>query len=224
MARRPVPPPRPRAPILTAGQKRRRIERLQKCITSLEAFDHQKLRKRFSSPEVVTLEAAINKALSSAFGYGTPAYLRYNLAAKLDSGPVITNTALAGAGVHPVGGPARHEAQAREARQYFSEGRERSIALLRDAIRTLEDEITAAQPIVAAPKESIAAQKASKVQTTQLQPTQTAAQSIVAASKESRDAQKTSNVHTPQLQPTQGGGIDLKAAWRRVRQWLGGRN
>ena len=43
MARRPVPPPKPRSPILTAGQKRRRIERLQKCITNLEAFDHQKV-------------------------------------------------------------------------------------------------------------------------------------------------------------------------------------
>jgi hypothetical protein len=196
MARRPVPPPRPRAPILTAGQKRRRIERLQKCITSLEAFDHQKVRKRFNNPEVVTLEAAIDKALSLSFGYGTPAYLRYNLAAKLDSGPLITNAALTSVGVRPVAGPARHEAQAREARQYFSEGRERSITLLREAIRTLEDEITAAQPIV------------------------------VEAPKESRTAaQNTGEVQThPQLQPTQGRSIDLKAVWRRVRRWLGGRN
>ena len=87
MARRSVPPPKPRSPILTAGQKRRRIERLQKCITSLEAFDYQKMRKRFGNPEVVTLEAAIDKALSSAFGYGTPAYLRHNQAATLDPDP-----------------------------------------------------------------------------------------------------------------------------------------
>jgi hypothetical protein len=46
-------------------------ERLQKCVTSLEAFDSQKARKRFGNPEVVTLEAAIDKALSSTFGYGT---------------------------------------------------------------------------------------------------------------------------------------------------------
>src|ERR1700693_1227345 len=209
MARRPVPPPKPRSPILTAGQKRRRIERLQKCITTLEAFDHQKVRKLFGNPEVVALEAAIDKALSSAFGYGTPTYLRYNLAGKLDHGPVITNAALAGAAVGPVGGPARHEAQVREARQYFSEGRGGSIALLREAIRTLEDEITAAQSIVETPKESRAAQKTAKVQTPQLRPTQTAAQPIVDA--------------RPQLKPAQGGGIDLKAAWRRVTRWLGGR-
>jgi len=192
-SRRPVPPPQPRAPILTAGQKRRRIQRLETCITSLEAFDLQKVRKRFGNPDVVTFEAAIDKALSSAFGYGTAAYLRYNLAAKLEPGPVITNAALADAAVRPVGGAARHEAQVSEARQYFSEGRERSIALLREAIRTLEDEITAAQSIVDAPKES-------------------------------RTAQQTGQVQTPQLQPTQGGGIDLKAAWRRVTRWLGGRN
>jgi hypothetical protein len=210
MARRPVPPPKPRSPILTAGQKRRRIERLQKCITNLEAFDHQKVRKRFGNPEIVALEAAIDKALSSAFGYGTPTYLRYNLAGKLDHGPIITNAALAGAAVGPIGGPARHEAQVREARQYFSEGRERSIVLLREAIRTLEDEITAAQPIVEAPKESRAVQKTGKVQTPQLQPPQTAARPIVDP--------------PPQLQPTRGDGIDLKAIWRRVTRWLRGGN
>jgi hypothetical protein len=193
MARRSVPPPKPRSPILTAGQKQRRIERLQKCITSLEAFDSQKVRKRFGNPEVVTLEAAIDKALSSAFGYGTPAYMRYNGAAKLDPGALVTNAALRSAALRPVGGPARHDAQAREARQHFSEGRERSIVLLREAIRTLEDEIAAAQ---------------------------TTAEAL----KESRAPQNTDEVQTPQLQPTQGGGIDLKAAWRRVTRWLGGRN
>ena len=142
MARRPVPPPKPRSPILTLGQKRRRIERLQKCITRLEAFDSQKVRKRFGNTEVVTLEAAIDKALSSAFGYGTPAYMRYNQAATLATGPLITNAALRSTILRPVGGPENHDAQeAQEARKYFSEGKARSIALLRKAICTLEDEI-----------------------------------------------------------------------------------
>ena len=94
MARRSVPPPKPRVPILSAGQKRRRIERLQKCITSLEAFDSQKVRKRFGNSDVIALEAVIDKALSSAFGYGTPAYMRYNQAATLDPGPLISNATL----------------------------------------------------------------------------------------------------------------------------------
>src|SRR5215831_2312436 len=57
MARRSALPPKPKSPILTVGQKRRRIERLQKCVTSLEAFDPQKARKR--APMVLALEAAI---------------------------------------------------------------------------------------------------------------------------------------------------------------------
>ena len=209
MARRPVPPPKPRSPILTAGQKRRRIERLQKCITSLEAFDSRKLRKRFGNPEVLALEAAIDKALSSAFGYGTPAYLQYNQAATLDPGPIIKNAAPHGTVPRPVRGPGRHDAQAQEACQYFSEGKERSIALLREAICTLEDEIAAAQPRVAAPKESKSPEKACE-----------AAQRVVEAQKASKAPQKAVEVPTPK----RWGGIDLKAAWRRVGRWWGGRN
>src|SRR6516162_1484171 len=104
MARRPVPPPKPKTPTLTVGQKRRRIERLQKCVTKLEAFDPNKARKR--APVVLELEAAIDKALSSAFGYGTPAYLRYNQAATLDTSPLITNATLRSSALAPGSAPA----------------------------------------------------------------------------------------------------------------------
>jgi hypothetical protein len=143
MARRSVPPPSPKTPILTVGQKRRRIERLQKCITNLEAFDPQKARKR--GPAVLELEAAIDKALSSAFGYGTPAYLRYNEAATLDPSPLLTSIAVR-APAKAVGGPARHDARVQETRQHFSENKTRAIALLQQAIRSLEEEIAQAEP------------------------------------------------------------------------------
>jgi hypothetical protein len=145
MARRSVPPPRPRTPILTVGQKRRRIDRLQKCITNLEAFDPQKVRKR--APAVLALEAAIDKALSSAFGYGTPAYLQYNEAATLDPSPLLT-TAVRAAVSRPVGGPARHDTKVQEARHHFSENKKRAIALLQQAIRSLEEEIAKVGPKV----------------------------------------------------------------------------
>ena len=151
MARRSAPPPKPKTPILTVGQKRRRIERLQKCITKLEAFDPQKARKR--APAILELEAAIDKALSSAFGYGTPAYLRYNEAATLDPSPLLADVAVR-APARPIGGPVQHEAKVQETRQQFSENKERAIALLRNAIRTLEDEIATAEPLITAPKES----------------------------------------------------------------------
>jgi len=197
MARRSVPPPKPKSPILTVGQKRRRIERLEKCVTSLEVFDPQKARKR--APAVLALEAAIDKALSSAFGYGTPAYLRYNQAAILDpSSFAMLRSPVLG----PVGGPARHDAKAQEARQHFSENKERSISLLRKAIGTLEEEIADAEPVVAAVRKS---------KTT----------SVVEAVQESSKATQQAEVRM--LQPRRWGGIALGAAWRRVGRWWRGR-
>ena len=90
---------------------------------------------------VLALEAAIDKALSSAFGYGTPTYLRYNQAAILDPSPILTNATVRSSVVPTVGGSARNAAKAQETRQHFSENKERSIALLRKAISTLEEEI-----------------------------------------------------------------------------------
>ena len=194
MARRSAPPPKPKSPILTMGQKRRRIERLQKCVTSLEAFDPQKARKR--APAVLALEAAIDKALSSAFGYGTPAYLRYNQAATLDPSPLLTNVTLRS----PVGGPARHDAKAQEARQHFSENKERSISLVRNAISTLEAEIADAEPVIAAVKKS----KATPVRHVE---------------QESKAPQKP-EVHM--VQPERR--TALKSAWRRLGRWWRGRN
>jgi hypothetical protein len=55
---------------------RRRIERLQRCITELEAFDPEKVQRRYHEPEVMRLEAAISEALEAAFGHNTPAYNR----------------------------------------------------------------------------------------------------------------------------------------------------
>ena len=186
MARRSAPPPKPTSPILTVGQKRRRIERLQKCITSLEAFNPQKAQKR--SPAVLALEAAIDKALSSAFGYGTPAYLRYNQAATLDPDPVIINATLRS--------PVLHDAKAHEARRpHFPEGKERSIALLRKAISALEEEIADAGPVIEPAKQSTA----------------TAA---IEATLESKTTPKADEIR--RLWPRRWGSIAFEAAWHRM--------
>jgi hypothetical protein len=200
MARRSVPPPKPRSPILTVGQKRRRIERLQKCVTSLEAFDPQKARKR--APAVLELEAAIDKALSSAFGYSTSAYLRFNQAATLDPDTLVTNATLRSPVLRPVGGPRRDDAKVHEVRRNFSENKERSIALLRKAIGTLEDEIADAEPIVAAAKQSTTTP-------------------VIEAAQESKASSKAGEIRM--LQPRRWGGIVFEAAWRRVARWWRGR-
>jgi hypothetical protein len=173
MARRSVrrsKPPKPKAPILTAEQKRRRIERLKKCIRDLQAFDPQKVQKRFGVPEVFALEAVIDKALASAFGQRTSAYMRYNRAATLDHGPLITKAPVRSAVMPPESsepGSQDDPREAQEARAYFSEGRERSIDLLQKAICTLEDEIEELNPVVAAPQKSNATQPADEVRTPQ---------------------------------------------------------
>jgi hypothetical protein len=154
MARRSVPPPKPKTPILTVGQKRRRIDRLRTCVTKLEAFDPQKAHNR--APAVLELEAAIDKALSSAFGYGTPAYLRYNEAAALDPSPHLTKVTVR-APVSSPPGPTRRDTQVQETRQQFSVNKARAIALLQNAIGTLEEEIGDAELVAAAPQKSKAA-------------------------------------------------------------------
>jgi hypothetical protein len=110
MARRCVPPPKLTPPILSLEQKRRCIERLRKCIQRLEIFDPEKAQNRFGQSEVLTLEMRIDNALSAAFGYGTPMYLRYNLAAALDIGPLITDAALHSSGLPAVDGPESRDA------------------------------------------------------------------------------------------------------------------
>jgi hypothetical protein len=142
-ARGPISPVRPIAPVLTLEQKRYRIERFRVCIRRLEDFDPEKVQRRIGVPAVVTLEAGIDNALSATFGYGTPSYFRFNLAARLDIGPLVTNTARESAGRRSDEGMAGHdELKAEEPRRFFREGKARSIALLREAICTLEADVS----------------------------------------------------------------------------------
>jgi predicted nucleotide-binding protein len=111
---------------------------LQRCITELHAFDPTKVEKRYREPDVMRLEAAIDEALSAAFGHRTPAYNRYGDAATLDHGPHTARTGGSWSGDYEV----NYDLQdAIEARRYFAEGKQQSIVLLQQAIRTLEDEI-----------------------------------------------------------------------------------
>ena len=163
MAHRTAPPPRPTAPTLTLEQKRYRIERFQVCIKRLEDFDPEKVRRRVGVPEVVTFEAGIEKALSATFGYGTPSYFRFNLAARLDIGPLVTSTALESTVLRSVGGRGSHDERvAQEAQRYFSEGKARSIALLREAICTLEAEVSDTRAAVRAAQQYEATQTAAQ--------------------------------------------------------------
>jgi hypothetical protein len=195
MARGSVPLPTPRTPILTVGQKRRRIERLQKCIANLEAFDPQKAHKR--APAILELEAAVDKALSSAFGYGTPAYLRYNEAATLDPSPLLAEVAVRAA--RPVSGPVRHEAKVQEARQQFSENKERAITLLQQAIHSLEEEIAKSGPKVGAEK---------------------AKQTPDVAADAKPEPKSPAKIDARSAAPRRWAGITFESVWGQVGRWL----
>jgi predicted nucleotide-binding protein len=142
MARRPAQQP-PQSPVLTPDQIRRCIERMKQSIEELQAFDPQKVQKRYNITEVVALEASIADALASAFGHGTHRYELFKGAANLDQGPRSVGP-LVYYGDDPMPDDEGQEPQ--RARQYLAEGKERSIQLLQRAIRTLEVEIDSEAP------------------------------------------------------------------------------
>jgi predicted nucleotide-binding protein len=129
MARR-TAPPEPQPAKLTIEQMKLGISRLQRRIADLEAFDPQVIQKRWG-PEVKVLQTAIEETLASVFGHNTVEYKRYRAAAELDKGAVVMRTEW-GHG---------HYDERREAQQYATEGIQRSILLLRQAVRGLEEEI-----------------------------------------------------------------------------------
>jgi predicted nucleotide-binding protein len=78
------------------------------------------------APEVDVLGKAIEETLAAVFGHGTVEYDRYKQAADLDNGPVF----FGGDSMPP------HEVQ-----DLLAEGKQKSVLLLRQAVRGLEEEI-----------------------------------------------------------------------------------
>ncbi len=139
MTRR-TPYPEPRMAVLTIETMKHGIVRLEKLIKEIEAFDPQIIQKRWST-EVKALETNIEGVLTSVFGHDTVEYNRYKNAMSLDNGPVTMR-------VTPFGGSGQYD-DAREARQYVSEGKQLSLQLLRQAIAWLQDEIAAKEQTAA---------------------------------------------------------------------------
>jgi predicted nucleotide-binding protein len=121
--RKPPAPPSPRA--LTPDQIRRAIDRLRKRISELDAFDPSSVQERWP-PEARAIETAIEETLAKVFGEGTPAYDRYDSAARLDNGPLIM-----GGGDDP---PYKIQ-------EWLREGKARSLALLNQAVKGLEEDL-----------------------------------------------------------------------------------
>jgi predicted nucleotide-binding protein len=119
------PTPRPEPQRLTAVQLRQGIERLQWRIAEVESFDPASVKERWA-PETKTVEVAIDDTLSKVFGHNSPQYHRYRSAADLDRGGLVL-----GGGPDPL----------YKVHQWLTEGKADSLALLKQAVKSLEEDL-----------------------------------------------------------------------------------
>lgn len=139
MARRPTTPQQPQPANLTVEQMRRGVVLLNRRIGELEAFDPNSVSRRWA-PEVKALEVSIDEALIQVFGHDTIEYHRYRRALPLDSGPirVVTDSS---SWIQPRGRGYGRGDDLGDARRYLTEGKERAVVLLRQAVKGLEERI-----------------------------------------------------------------------------------
>ena len=125
MARRQIPPPLVSAQ-LTSQAMRTGIERLRKRIEEVQQFDPTSVREQFEIPHVVQLSASIDDALVRTFGNASIEYDRYREASQFDNGPF--NYA--------------YEVPIQEVHQSLARSKARSLALLEQAVQSLEERLT----------------------------------------------------------------------------------
>jgi predicted nucleotide-binding protein len=138
MARRPSSHERTPAN-LSLDQIQRAIPRINKRIADLEALTPAEFQERFP-PEISTIRLSVEQTLADIFGPKSIEYERYRAAAVLDSGPLSL-----GGGYSPRG------ATDVRFREYYERSKQKSIAMLKQAIAGLEEQaqemqVTTAQP------------------------------------------------------------------------------
>lgn len=129
MARRSTPPQEAARKELTQDELRNGIARLEKRIEEVAAFDPQKMTETHP-PELKAISTSIETTLGRIFGENTPDFRRFRLAASLQWAPVI-GYVIRGTPSTPLP-------------QYIvgvASNRERSLALLREAARTLKEDL-----------------------------------------------------------------------------------
>ena len=105
-------------------QIRQGIEGLQRQIGELEAFNPSSVRVRWAT-ETQAIQAAIAETLAKTFGNGTSDYNLYAAAARLDNAPE-----------HLSGRP-----PAELVVEWVQEGKAKSLALLKQAVKRLQDDL-----------------------------------------------------------------------------------
>lgn len=128
--RKSTPPSPPQDRQLQPPQMRAAIARFQNRIKDVEDFQPDTIEDR-RDPRIEALEARVADALTEAFGEDTPRHRRYSGAAIIDT-----------AGINMNGTP-HHEVI-----EGLHHGKDRSIALMKEAIRYLEETLTEAGALV----------------------------------------------------------------------------
>src|SRR5947207_2020181 len=121
MAKKSTVPPEEKH--LTTAEMHLAIRRLERRIADLEAFDPTQIGLQ-QDPKILELEAAIKETLSDVLGHNTRSYRTYMAAAALDT-----------AGLNSNGTPLR------EVIEGLVRGKERSLSLLRRAVRSFKERI-----------------------------------------------------------------------------------
>jgi predicted nucleotide-binding protein len=106
------------------------IQRLQKRLEEVKAFDPRSVTAQFEIPHVHKLSAAVEDALARTFGGDSLEYERYRSAAQFDNGPF--NYA--------------YEVPISDVQQSLNRSKQSSIALLEQAIESLQERIVESGP------------------------------------------------------------------------------
>jgi hypothetical protein len=126
MMERPPPPNLPEQATRSPDQLREGIERLQRQIGELEAFDPSSIAVR-DAAETKAMQADIAETLAKTFGKESPDYKRYASAARLDHAPNYISGRPPAALV--VG--------------WVQDGKAKSLALLHQAVKQFQEEFAA---------------------------------------------------------------------------------
>jgi hypothetical protein len=135
MARKASLPPTPHSADLSAEQTKRGIDLLGRRVKEIEQFNVENVQRRWA-PDVLALQTSIAETIDKVFGNGTIEAKRYRPAAKLDNGPMFTDDR------------ANHPSMVRG---YLTEGKQKSILLLNQAIKGLTEDLEFSERSGAAP-------------------------------------------------------------------------
>jgi hypothetical protein len=129
-------PKLPKQPVkLTPGEMQAGIERLQRRLEEVKQFDPHSVNEQYNIPHVEKMAAAVDDALVRTFGNDSLDYERYREAASFDNGP--HNYAF--------------EVPLHQVQQSLGRSKNRSIALLEQAIESLRERLAEAGPSAAEP-------------------------------------------------------------------------